>query len=226
MSDDDDVAVPRKRKAKRRALRVPVDDVPRRSAVSELPPATAAAEAAAETALEPPREAVAPKKPPSSMPPPRSSYPPPPPDGKVIMRDSVRVSSNSAADEADMLDPFAEMPDADVDPNPLPSEATQVQADDDLETLATDDDPPAEATDAPASVEVSIDELDDAEAEAIEATAAAAAAAAAASPSSPPPPAPPSSPPPPPEEMAATDTVPGVSLEELGPIVDEVGVVD
>ncbi|MBO6938947.1 MAG: class I SAM-dependent methyltransferase [Deltaproteobacteria bacterium] len=214
MSDEDDVAVPRKRKTKRRALRVPVDDVPRRSAVSELPAATPAAKAAGEAALEPPPEP--PKKPApatvSSMPPARSSYPPPPPDGKVVMRDSVRVTSKSA-DEADMLDPFAEMPDADIDTEPLAPESTQVLADDDLESLDVggQSEPPSEE---PASVEVSIDELDEAEAEAIEAAAEEAAAVSA------------SAPPPPPAEMAPTDTVPGVSLEELAQVADEVGVVD
>ncbi len=215
MSDEDDVAVPRKRKTKRRALRVPVDDVPRRSAVSELPAATPAAEAAGKAALEIP-PAPAPKKAVSSMPPPRSSYPPPPADGKVVMRDSVRITSNSAADEADMLDPFADMPDADIDPEPLAPESTQVLGDDDLETLDAASQQEPDEDDEPASVEVSIDELDEAEAEAIEAAAKEAAAK------------PKSSPPPPPaaDDISPTDTVPGISLEELGQVVDEVGVVD
>ncbi|NIR39088.1 MAG: hypothetical protein GWN07_24715, partial [Actinobacteria bacterium] len=117
------------------------------------------------------------------------------------MAGSVRVTSKGAADEADMLDPFADMPDADVDAAPLEPESTQVLADDDLETV--DDDP--------ASVEVSIDELDEAEAEAIRAAAAEATAD---------PPAPPD------DDFDATDTVPGVALDELGEVVDEVGIVD
>ena len=230
MSEEDDVAP--KRKAKRRALRVPVDDVPRRSAVSELPPATLTAEAEGQAALEAPGAEAAPEHAPSSSPPPmRSSYPPPPPDGKVVMRDSVRVKSNhiAADDEADMLDPFADMPDADVDPEPLPSESTQVLADDDLEALDTS----AYDDDERASVELSIDELDEEEAENVKAAAAEteAEAKAPSSPPSPPPPSsssPPSSLPPPSadDEIVPTDTVPGVSLEELGSVVEEVGVVD
>jgi SAM-dependent methyltransferase len=224
VSDDDEVALPRSKRKTRRALRVPVDDVPRRSAVSDLPPATAKAEAEGAAALEAPEPAAArpssppppkadstpppkapsapppkPSSPPaatSSNPPPRSSYPPPPADGKVVMAGSVRVTTGAAA-EADMLDPFAEMPDAEVDPEPLASESTQVLADDDLETL----------DDERRSVEVRIDELDEAEAEAV------LEAADEEKPASAPPP-------PPDDELSATDTVPGVALDELG-VVDD-----
>ncbi len=279
MSDDDEVTTARRRRPKRRALRVPVDDVPRRSAVSDLPPATAAATAAGEAALDTPAvvlppeptgpaaEAVSPSvqppspapaalsTPPSSPPPSspggsssskapaspsvpspaavkpkvdasdsptpstsgevdapgslRSSYPPPPSGAGVMMAGTVRVSSPDASAEADMLDPFAEMPDAAVDGSPLQPESTQVLAEDDL---VDDEDPD--------SVELRIDELDDDEADAV-------VEAAISSGAIPPPSVP---------EAGAegghrkrkspSDTVPGVSLAELDGVADEVGVVD
>ena len=231
MSDDDEVAMPRHR-PKRRALRVPVDDVPRRSAVSDLPPASDVAEIAGRNALTasaapavPPatepdtkRSATIPPpagSPTSSFPPPPrpSSYPPPSDEQQVAMRGTVRIEA-SAASEADMLDPFADMPDADVDPEPLAPESTQVLGEDDLDIVA-------EEYDEPDSVEVRIDELEDDEADAV--VRAAMTAGVVPPPSAPQAARPPSSPPPPRAETADPG---GLDLDDLAGVAPDLGVID
>ena len=165
------------------------------------------------------------------------------------MQPTVRISSPpssaGALDEADMLDPFAEMPDGKGASAPLAAESTQILAEADLETL--DDRPSAPASepvDASAdetegegrdfegtstaevdpserdSVEVRIDDLDDDEADAV-------VQAAIASGAIPPPSVPdrPSHAPPrpgSPTSPSPTGTVPGVARTDL----DQVGFVD